>query len=227
MLAPSPFLFDEKLALEMLTRNAERQGPLDCEITEGSRANWYLVQTFPNETARAMRWLAKRMFGAFRPMQQQVDRQTGKKLAGWEDVFSGWIFVFAWDIGRMKGRIRRVPGICRIFCDPASKEPVPISDQFVQELRSLQFKHDGTTTNRRHIQAAIRTTTKRKPNRPGKKQRKTLAKLKKALKRKGNWDSSTYEQFKELETHKRIALLQHALMNATRLHAVSQPVSGG
>lgn len=216
MLAPSPFIFDEKLALKMLARNAERQGPLDCEITEGSRANWYLVQTFPNETARAMRWLARRMFGAFRPMQQQTDKRTGKKLAGWEDVFPGWIFVFAWDIGRMQGRILRCPGIYKIFSDPASKQPVAIADGFVQRIRALSFEHDGTSTNRRHIAAAVQTT-KRKVNRPGKQQRKALAKLKKALKRRGNWESSTWEQFKDLEAHKRIALLQHALTNATRL----------
>ncbi len=219
MLARSPFIFDEKISLQMLARNAERQGPLDCEITEGARANWYLVQTFPNETARAMRWLAKRMFGAFRPMQQQVDRRSGKKLAGWEDVFPGWIFIFAWDIGRMKARILRCPGCYRIFSDPTSKEPVAISDGFVQRIRALSFEHDGST-NRRDIKVAT-FTQKQKVRRLDKRQRKTLHKLKELAKSQHRIDQSTWDKLNQLEPYKRIALLQRALTSAIPLQVIS------
>lgn len=219
MLAPSPFIFDEKQSLRMLAAQAERQGPLDCEITQGGRANWYLIKALPGEQTRAMRWLAKRMFGAFRPMQQQVDRRTGQRLAGWQDVFPGWIFVFVWDIQRMKGRIARCPGVASIFSDPATKQPVAISDVFVQAIRALSFDHSGTT-NRRHIAHAI-TVAKPKPRRLDKRQRKTLQRLKERAKCEGRIDSSTWEKLNQLAPHKRIALLQIAIATGTPLQVLS------
>lgn len=214
MLAKSPFLFDEHEALRLMAVNAERQGPLDCEITEGSRADWFLVRTFPGEESRAMRWLAKRGFGAFRPMQQRTDKRNGQKVQGWEAVFPGWVFVFTWNIVRMKHRIKVCPGVMDIFSDPATQKPVSIQDEFVQRLRSIGWNYED---NAHRMTISANYVRKSRSPRLDKRNRRTLKKLKKTLKRQGKFDSSTAEMMKDLAPFERIALLQRAVTNSAAL----------
>lgn len=213
MLARSPFIFDEKESVRLLAISAERQGPLDCEIAEGTSADWYLVRTLPNEEIRAMRWLAKRRFGAFRPMQQRTDKRNGKKMQGWEPVFPGWVFVFAWDIRRMRHRIAVCPGVLDIFSEPTTHRPVAIPDGFIDHLRSLGWRYDD---NAHRIK--IGEHYERKPRiRLDKRNRRTLKKLKKTLKQQGKYDASTVEMMKDLAPFQRIALLQRAVTNSAAL----------
>lgn len=126
-----------KLAEATIQEMDRRTGPMDAEISEGSTSNWYLVNTYPGDDVRAMRWLARRRFGVFRPMQQRVYKPRGVAVQGWESVFPGWLFVLVWDMTKMKARIQATPGVMSLLCDPVSGNPVPIADDFVERLRTL------------------------------------------------------------------------------------------
>lgn len=195
-----------------------RQRMIECEITANATANWYLVQTMPNEEGMALRWLARRGFGAFRPMQQRSEKRNPHiKIQGWEPVFPGWVFVFIWDIRRMKARIERCPGVFKVFSDPATKEPVVISDKFINNLRALGWNYEDNARPARVFSNYTKPPRKTRMQRPQKRHRKALQKLKKSLKRSGNWDSSTWEAMNDLAPHERITLLQRAVANSAAL----------
>ena len=218
----------KKQALKTLDAVLQKAKPLEAEIAP-EPADWYLVHTFPGDDVRAMRWLARRRFGVFRVMQQRRDRRNDIKLQGMEPAFPGWLFVFVWDIKKMKDRLRACPGVMSIFCDPVSQEPVPINQPdedgvlFIEKLRALSWAYNENAPHaQRHSARASMSTARsnKKPRvqRPTKKQRKQLERLKKDFKARGlEWDQSTWEYANSLAPHERIALLHRTLLNAPPL----------
>ncbi len=192
----------------------ENQNPIDAEITEGM-ADWYLVRTFPGDDIRAMRWLARRRFGVFQPMQQRhANRNDHRLVQGFEPVFPGWLFVFCWDIKKMRARIRSCPGVMQILCDPATDKPVPIEETFIDRLRALNWVYDENAPHPRHYTVKASRNVKRikpKCQKINKRTKITLKKLKNALKAKGKWEPSTWEGANELAPHERIALMLKTL----------------
>jgi hypothetical protein len=152
MLAPTNGNMSEVYAefwrMQEIADDAERRINIDiavscgvfAEITEGSTANWYLVRTYPGDDMRALRWLARRRFGAFRPMQQRWQRNA--LVHGWQAQFPGWLFVYTWDIAKMQHRIRSCPGVMDILCFPATGQPVPICDEFVRDLQAKSWEYN-------------------------------------------------------------------------------------
>ena len=209
-------------AEQFINTIVENQSPIEAEITE-SPAQWYLVRAFPGDDVRAMRWLARRRFGVFQPMQQRhANRNDHRLVQGYEPVFPGWLFVFCWDIGKMRQRIRSTPGVMQILCDPATDKPVPIDEDFIDRLRSLSWVYDENAPHPRHYAVKAARNVKRiKPPRCkkiDKRTRITLKKLKNALKAQGKWESSTWNEANTLAPHERIALMQRTL-NAPSLGA--------
>ncbi|MEI9804078.1 MAG: transcription termination/antitermination NusG family protein [Pseudolabrys sp.] len=196
-----------------IKERVERQNPVDAEISEGP-AQWFLIRTFPGDDARALRWLARRRFGAFRPMQQRRDKLTGKSVQGWEAAFPGWIFVLCWDVNKMHARIMSTPGVMGLLCDPATNKPVPIDDEFIDRVRTLSWVYDDNAPPPGYVSSrAARSVRRMKPQSkklPSRTKTK-LHRLKKALKRQGRWESSTWETANTLAPHERIALLQRTL----------------
>jgi transcription antitermination factor NusG len=191
---------------------ADRQGLIECEISD-QPAQWFLVRTYPGDDARALRWLARRRFGAFRPMQQRRDRITDKLVQGWEPAFPGWIFVLCWNVDAMRYRILSTPGVMGLLCDPATNRPVPIDDGFIGRVRKLSWIYDENAPDSRHHSGvrALRSEKRLKTPKLDKCARKRLAKLKDAVKAKCAWDKSAWETANQLAPHERIALLQRAL----------------
>lgn len=112
-----------------------------AEISADSSPQWYLVRTRPGEDMRALRWLARRRFGVFRPMAWHT-------VLGWggevifetaRPIFSGWLFVRVYDIAKMAARIQASPGVVGILSDAATSAPVPINDRFVDELEAMRW----------------------------------------------------------------------------------------
>lgn len=144
----------------------------EAEISGDEPAYWYLVETFAGDDVKAMRWLARRKFGVFRPMQQRQDKRNGTKLQGWQPAFPGWLFVYTWDIDRMLRRILSLPGVLRVLSDPVSQSPVPIPSWFVEDLRNESFRYKDNAPHaqygrlyhevERHVQRQ-----KKRRNRPG------------------------------------------------------------
>lgn len=231
MLAPTPkgnlgpvWKKIEADALQAIDAKMEKQGEVNAEIS-ASPAQWFLVRTYPGDDARALRWLARRRFGAFRPMQQRRLKSAGERLVqGWEPAFPGWVFVLCWDIDKMRPRILSTPGVMGLLCDPATNRPVPIDDDFIERLRELAWiyderaPHPGNYTQRRAARHVARMRPKTK--KIDKRTKKTLQRLKNELKACGKWEPSTWENANTLAPHERIALLQQAL-NAPSLAAVA------
>jgi hypothetical protein len=229
MLAPTPkgnlgpvwkTITDDAEAL--INERAGRQGPIDAEISP-SAAEWFLVRTYPGDDVRALRWLARRHFGVFQPIQQRRLKKEGERLVqGWESAFPGWLFVLCWDIDKMRGRIVSCPGVMGLLCDPATNRPVPIEDDFIDRLRALAWIYNDHVPHAHHYASAARHIARMRPKNKkiDKRTKRTLHKLKNELKAQGKWDSSTWEHANELAPHERIALLQRAL-NAPSLSAVA------
>jgi hypothetical protein len=212
--------FAERIEAE-ITAAARLQASLEAEITEGATANWYLVHARPGEDERALRWLARRRFGCFRPMTQR--RQGEARVQGWQAAFPGWLFVFAWNIQDREGRwivpkerITNVPGVSGMLCDPASGKPVPIPDVFVQEVRAWSWDyndHAPRAWRRGQAQARSNTAIRSKARKPTKRERTMLDALKGRLKDCGLWTQSTLDSACGLAPNQRIALYE------TLLHA--------
>lgn len=215
MLAKAPTLLDKEILARMATERAERTGPLDAEISPVQPARWYLVQTFAGHDNQALRWLARRRFGVFQPLQQRRLRRNGMAVQGWEQVFPGWLFLYCWDVDRMIRRIRQCPGVWNVFCYPNTETAVPIEEDFIERLRALSWIYNenaprlagiATTRAARSIRRAIHKAPK-----IDKRQRKELERLKKRLKQKHVWDEAEWEEANRLAPHARIALLRRTL----------------
>ncbi len=187
---------------------------MEAEIEPGSTADWYLVSTFPGNDVKAMRWLARRRFGVFRPMQQrQKAHVEGQPIGGMEPVFPGYLFVYAWNIQVMQYRVLNCPGVMAIL-RTAGGRPIPVNQPdedghyFIDKLRALAWVYEPrigrvAQESDRHQQ--------RRPTKLGRKERKTIDKLRTSLKLLGKFDPSTWAKAAELAPTKRIALLQQAL----------------
>ena len=207
----------ERAEMRKIRRTATREineavsctASLEAEIVEGESANWYLVHTFPGNDIKAMRYLARRRFGVFRPMQQRKRAKVeGQPIGGMEPCFPGWLFVYCWGVDKLRGRILSAPGVRSIFSDAVSLKPVVIGDDFVQRLREQAWVIDDRIG---HIAQESDRQQQRRPTKLGKKERKTIDALKKSLKLLGKFDPSTWAKAAELAPTKRIALLMQAL----------------
>ncbi len=188
---------------------------LEAELAE-DRADWYLIETFPGEEIKALRWLARRRFAVFLPRQQRRDH-NGNAIAGWEAVFPGWIFVYCWDVGRMMPRVLNCPGVRNMVCEPQSNDPVPINQVdedgvlFVDKLRALSWVYKDAGNGGGTATVRAERSLKRARERMTKQQRKQLGKLKAIAARRGIWDKSAWEHANALAPHERIALLRHSI----------------
>lgn len=192
----------------------ECQVSTDAEIVPGVSAEWYLVQTFPGDDARALRWLARRHFGVFRPMQQRADRESGRVRQGYEPVFAGWLFVFCWMGADMVGRLLDVPGVRGLLCYPQTFRPVVIPEDFVQRLRGLSWVYDESAPQARtHAAVTAARHVKRVQSLRGR-QRRELQRLKAEAKRRGTLDHNSWSAANRLEPGERIRLLKRALVGS-------------
>lgn len=191
----------------------------DCEITDGMTAEWFLVRSFPGDDARALRWLARRRFGAFRPMQQKrAGRNKEHIVQGWEPIFPGWLFVYCWDIGKMKTRIETCPGVMSLLCYADSARPVPIPQDFIDRLRAQASVYDDRAPvkvgTQRSGNVEVRSTRhERRIRRLSRTERKELQRLTDTAKRVGAVDDETWDSVKQLDPGKRIAWLKRTLMS--------------
>lgn len=200
----------ERCARE-ITMTARATTPLEAEITCG-HAEWFLVHTYPGDDLRAMRWLARRRFGVFRPMQQRRSAHNEGQVVGvMEPVFPGWLFVYVFGMTMaQKSRILGVPGVMGILRDPTTQQPVAIRDSFVQDLRALSWVYSdrlGQARQARHIANINR------PRRPTTREYKRLETLRKTSKRVGfEWDDETRASMMTLEPHARIKFIEACLL---------------
>lgn len=200
---------------------------LEAEITDEPidddqvRGDWYLVNAFPGDDLRALRWLARRRFGTWQVMKQRTDKQ-GNVIQGWEPAFPGWLFVFVLDIKKMKSRMLACPGVMSILCDPVSMEPIGINQPgkgdkngrlFIDKLRELSWVYKENAPRARPAPSlpgrrkSTRSCAERRDRTRRDKQKVEIKRLKNTLKVQGKWDQSTWEVAHGLAPEQRIALL--------------------
>lgn len=161
---------------------------MEAEVSEHDIAAWYLVTTFPGDDNRARRWLSRRRFGVFQPMmQRQVARSDGQPIGGMEAIFAGWLFVYVFNVKKLRYRILSTPGVFGILSDPVTLNPVPIEDEFVQRLREYAWDYcPGLVAVQQSIdrrEAQLRKMSTKPKGRPCKKKRERIKKARKAAAR--------------------------------------------
>ena len=189
-------------AAHELAQAHRRHALVICEIDQHSPASWYLVRVVPGRDMQALRWLAARGFGAFRPMMRSPKSEI------MAPVFPGWLFVFVWNIGRMQHAVALCPEISGFLLNADHQRPAIISDDFVSRMRTLAWVETETNAHRLRYERQ-----KKKPAKLQKRQRQALRKLKETVKKTAHWDESMWEQANSLAPHERIALLQQAVAN--------------
>jgi transcription antitermination factor NusG len=200
---------------EIVSHTASLEASIEneSEAVDDPSGDWYLVNTFAGDDVRAMRWLARRRFGVFRPMQQRkTARSEGDVVGVMEPVFPGHLFVYVWDIDKARSRILNCPGVMGLLCTVEGR-PIRINQAdkdgrlFIDRLRELSWVYEEKLgrvahESKRHQQRAPKV---------GKKERKALKALKRSLKMHGKFEPSTWAKAAELAPAKRIALLLQAL----------------
>lgn len=224
MLAKNPFaeawaMLDDVARYEAKIAELDaRRGPITCDAGEEPRADWYFVRVKPGQDLRAMKKLADRKFGVYRPMRQRQDR-NGKPLQGRVPMFPGWLFVVPWNIEISRSRILNCPGVAEMFCYPNSDRPVVISDDFIMTMRAEAESYDEnapeTADGPRQGKRAEVTGLRQEKRifRLKKRHRKELKRLKTRAKELGVFDQSTWEKLNALEPGDRIALFKRTLMS--------------
>lgn len=235
-------LFDIARAAEIEIGIVVASSPsITYDLTDGQVAEWYLVQAFPGNDVRALRWLARRGFGVFQPTMQRARRSTGMLVQGREPMFPGWLFVFCRDIRKHAERIKACPGVAGILSDPATLRPIPIDQPelardgngctyprigFVDKLRAWSENYNPNVPHARaglsHAEVRSNRNLKRRVRRLTPKERRNLEKMTLRAKEREIWDQDQWEQVMKLDPGARIAMLMAVLKSASNVGCSAQ-----
>lgn len=176
---------------------------LEAEIGENAEGNWYIVMTRPGDDLRALRWLARRRFGAFMPTAARPDW-------GGERTLPGIVLVYVSDIGRMRSRIMALPGVTGLLCDPVTGHPMIVKRDDIARMRHQSFEVKDRPV--RHAPPIFVPQEQNKPRRPNKYERKALDRLKIEMRHKGiDYNEQQRALINCLEPNLRIAVLEQTL----------------
>lgn len=116
---------------------------LNAEIVAGTEPGWYIIETFANHERIAAAHMVGRRFGVFVPEKEETVVRRGRKIATTRLLFTGYVFVFVWDIERHFRRLTAIPGVMRVICRSGGGQPVPvkISDKMIDDIRAVENKH--------------------------------------------------------------------------------------
>jgi transcription antitermination factor NusG len=114
--------------------------PLSAELVPGISPAWYLIESYPNHERIAASHLIARRFGMFVPETEETIVRRGRKLDVTRLMFTGYLFVFVWDIDRHAHRIQSCPGVSRIVLtsDGEKTWPAVIKDQTIDQIRAVE-----------------------------------------------------------------------------------------
>jgi hypothetical protein len=205
--------------------------PITYELSEGE-ADWYLVNTYPGDDARAFRWLSRRGFGVFQPMMQRKSRAMGKLVQGREPMFPGWLFVFSRDIRKNAARIKACPGVAGILDDQVTNRPMPVNQAeltldkkgctyprigFIDKLRAWSEEYNPNVPHARAGHWDVRSTRnqKRSARRLSPKERKNLERMTLEAQKQEIWDNDQWKQIMTLDPGARIGMLMAVLRSAS------------
>jgi transcription antitermination factor NusG len=114
--------------------------PFAAEIVPGITPKWHLIETRPNHERIAAAHLIARRFGIFIPESELTVVRRGRKYETTRLMFTGYLFIFVWDILKHERRIESCPGVARIMrrVDDRGNHPAVISDKTIDEIRAVE-----------------------------------------------------------------------------------------
>lgn len=115
--------------------------PNHAEIVPGVTPRWHVIETVPNHERIVAAHLVARRFGMFVPEIEGDIVRRGRKLHFTRLMFTGYVFVFVWDIGSHWDRITGIPGVSSIMCgrdNLGCVTPVVLSDAVIDKIRAVE-----------------------------------------------------------------------------------------
>ena len=96
-------------------------------------SRWYVIQCKPRQDARALEHLKRQGFDCYLPTLSVEKLRNGKKLAGQESLFPGYLFV-RMDVGRENwAPIRSTRGVSQLV--RVRDQPLPVSSAIIEAIR--------------------------------------------------------------------------------------------
>lgn len=103
--------------------------------------NWFVVQTNPKEEHLAALVLAQNGITIYQPFMEKYVFHARKKTLKRYPLFPNYLFVNIAPVEEEFHKIRWSRGVRRILID--NYQPVPIEDEFISSLQTLQDSEDG------------------------------------------------------------------------------------
>lgn len=120
----------------------EPQSQLNAEIVAGVEPKWHVLETLPNHERTVASHLIARRFGMFVPETEEDIIRRGRKIHVTRLMFTGYVFVFVWDIKAHADRLMMIPGVSRLMCHPGIDggfpQPVSLSDAVIDKIRAVE-----------------------------------------------------------------------------------------
>ena len=109
-----------------------------AERSNGQR--WYVVQSKPREEERARHYLEEKGFDTYLPMMEVVSVRGFKNVTSEKPLFPGYLFCRFEKEDESLAHVRWTRGVKKLL--PESVNPIPVENEVVQAIQSLQQK-DG------------------------------------------------------------------------------------
>lgn len=142
---------------ELASQATERAqaDPFQAEIM-AAFGRWHVIITEPNREATAVRHLSSRGFGVYLPECDTELTVRGRQRTFHRPMFTGYVFVFTWQIDQHRRRIEACTGVAAILQqERRDGDPVPvvIDDHWIEEIQATEFNlllvRRGTVPRRR------------------------------------------------------------------------------
>jgi len=120
----------------------ERNDRTSEAIEQAERSNglhWYVVQSKPREEERARYYLEEKGFDTYLPMMEVLKVRGFKNVKIESALFPGYLFC-RFNPDDSLAHVRWTRGVKKLL--PESVHPVPVENEVVQAIQSLQ-QHDG------------------------------------------------------------------------------------
>jgi transcriptional antiterminator RfaH len=121
----------------------ERSDRTSEVIEQAERSNglhWFVVQSNPREEERALHYLREKGFDTYLPRMEVVSVRKLKNVKTEKPLFPGYLFCRFNKEDEILAHVRWTRGVKKLL--PESVNPIPVEDEVVKAIQSLQQK-DG------------------------------------------------------------------------------------
>lgn len=106
-----------------------------------NRKRWYLLQSKPNQAARALEHLQRQAYPCFLPLRQVERVVRGRRQQTEEPLFPNYLFIQLDDVHDNWMPIRSTRGVSRLV--GFGGQPLPVPDAVIEQLRQRMMPPDN------------------------------------------------------------------------------------